>query len=76
MRFNQEFLKIYDRAIGSGACSFSQTGIGVSNFNQLCMDPEFVLDDEVIIKACKVMKVPEEEVKRLLALAAESRPEE
>ena len=76
MRFNQEFLKIYDRAIGSGVCSFSQTGIGVSNFNQLCMAPEFVLDDEVIIKACKVMKVPEEEVKRLLDLAAESRPEE
>ena len=40
------------------------------------MVPDFVLDDDVIIKACKVMKVPEEEVKRLLELAAESRPEE
>ena len=76
MRFNQEFLKIYDRTIGSGVCSFSQTGIGVSNFNQLCMDPDFVLDDEVIIKACKVMRIPEAEVERLLKLAAECRPEE
>ncbi|MBR6473763.1 MAG: hypothetical protein IKS99_08595 [Firmicutes bacterium] len=76
MRFNQEFLKIYDRAIGSGVCSFSQTGIGVSNFNQLCMDPDFVLDDEVIIRACKVMKIEEEKISWLLELAAESRPEE
>ena len=76
MRFNQEFLKIYDRAIGSGVCSFSQTGIGVSNFNQLCMDPDFVLDDEVIIRACKVMKIEEEKISWLLELAAGSRPEE
>ena len=76
MKFNQEFLKIYDRAIGSGVCSFSQTGIGVSNFNQLCMDQDFVLDDEVIIKACHVMKLPEEQIQWLLQLAAESRPKE
>ena len=76
MRFNQEFLKIYDRAIGSGVCSFSQTGIGVSNFNMLCMDPDFVPEDEVIIRALRVMKVSEEETERLLKLAAESRPGE
>ena len=76
MRFNQEFLKIYDRAIGSGVCSFSQTGIGVSNFNQLCMDPDFVLEDDVIIRACRVMKLSEAETERLLKLASECRPEE
>ncbi len=76
MKFNQEFLKIYDRAIGSGVCSFSQTGIGVSNFNQLCMDPDFVLDDEVIIKAGHVMKLPETQIQWLLDLAAEARPKE
>ena len=75
MRFNQEFLKIYDRAIGSGVCSFSQTGIGVSNFNQLCMDPDFVMEDEVIIRACKVMKVSEADTEMLLRLAAEKREE-
>ena len=76
MRFNQEFLKIYDRAIGSGVCSFRQTGIGVSNFNQLCMDPDFVPDDDVIIRACNAMKLSETETERLLQLARESRPEE
>lgn len=76
MKFNQEFLKIYDRAIGSGVCSFSQTGIGVSNFNQLCMDPDFVLDDDVIIKACNVMKLPQEKIDWLLELAEECRPKE
>ena len=75
MRFNQEFLKIYDRAIGSGVCSFSQTGIGVSNVNQLCMDPDFVMEDEVIIRACKVMKVSEADTEMLLRLAAEKREE-
>lgn len=75
MRFNQEFLKIYDRAIGSGVCSFSQTGIGVSNFNQLCMDPDFVMEDEVIIRACIVMKVSEADTEMLLRLAAEKREE-
>ena len=75
MKFNQEFLKIYDRAIGSGVCSFSQTGIGVSNFNQLCMDPDFVMEDEVIIRACKVMKVSEADTEMLLRLAAEKREE-
>ncbi len=76
MKFNQEFLKLYDRAIGSGVCSFSQTGIGVSNFNQLCMDPDFVLDDETIVRAGRVMKLSDEKISWLLELAEESRPKE
>ena len=76
MRFNQEFLKLYDRAINSGVCTFRQTGLGVSNFNQLCMDPDFVLDDDIIISSGRVMKLSEEQIQWLLDLAAECRPKE
>lgn len=76
MKFNQEFLKLYDRAIGSGVCSFRQTGIGVSNFNQLCMNSDFVLDDETIIRAGRVMKLSDEKISWLLELAEECRPKE
>ena len=76
LKFAQLFLRKYDRAISSGVCSFSQTGIGGLNFTNLCMNPDFVIDDEIIIRACRVMKLPQEDIDLLLELAAEGREDE
>ncbi|MCR4710015.1 MAG: DUF3349 domain-containing protein [Clostridiales bacterium] len=76
LKFAQLFMRKYDRAIGSGVCSFSQTGIGAMNFTNMCVNSDFVPDsDEVILKACKVMRLTEEEIAELMALAAEGREE-
>ena len=73
LKFAQLFLRKYDRAISSGVCSFSQTGIGAMNFTNLCVNPDFVMDDEIIIRACKVMKLTQDDTDLLLKLAAEGR---
>ena len=76
LTFAQLFLRRYDRAIGSGVCSFSQTGIGAMNFTNMCVNSDFVPDsDEVILNACRVMRLTEEEIAELMALAAEGREE-
>ena len=75
LKFAQLFMRKYDRAIGSGVCSFSQTGIGAMNFTNMCVNSDFVIDDEIIIRAGRVMKLTEEEIRELLELAAEGREE-
>lgn len=77
LKFAQLFLRKYDRAVSSGVCSFSQTGIGSMNFTNMCVNSDFVIDDdEIIIKACRVMKLPQEDIDLLLQLAAEGRGDE
>lgn len=77
LTFAQLFLRKYDRAIGSGICTFSQIGIGAMNFTNMCVNKDFVInDDEIIIKACRVMELPQEDIDLLLELAAEGRDDE
>lgn len=77
LKFAQLFLRKYDRAISSGVCSFSQTGIGAMNFTNMCVNSDFVIDDdEIIIKACRVMRLPQEDIDELLKLAAEGRDDD
>ena len=75
LKFAQLFMRKYDRAIGSGVCSFSQTGIGAMNFTNMCVNSDFVIDDDIIIRAGRVMKLTDEEIRELLELAAEGREE-
>ncbi len=72
MAFKQEFFKIYDRAIDDGVCSFSQTGIRKDHFIKLCTEPDFVLDEETIKRACTAMKISEEKTQMLIELAREA----
>ncbi|MCQ2547335.1 MAG: hypothetical protein MJ161_07345 [Clostridia bacterium] len=64
--FAQKFLKIYDRKILSGEITFSQSGINKNDFTRLCIDPEFVIEREALLKACEKMKLTEEETAELL----------
>jgi len=73
MSFSAIFIKKYDKAISSGVCSFTQTGINKNDFTRLCVESDFVLDDESIIRAARAMKLDEEELEELLRIAAEER---
>ncbi|MBQ1690292.1 MAG: hypothetical protein II035_00480 [Firmicutes bacterium] len=72
MTFAQVFFKYYDRAIGNGVCSFSQTGIRANDFITICTDPSFVLDRESVMRASRAMKLREEEIKELLVFVEEA----
>ena len=65
MTFKQVFFRIYDRKIGSGEISFSQTGIKKDDFTRLCTEEGFVFDEETLEKISVTMKLSEEEKKAL-----------
>ena len=47
------------------------------NFTNMCVNKDFIIaDDEIIIKACRVMKLPQEDIDLLLQLAAEGRDDD
>ena len=65
MSFAQEFFKIYDRKIGSGEITFSQTGINKSDFTRLCTDSTFVFDRETLNRIAVTMKLTDDEKEKL-----------
>ena len=44
--FAQEFMKLYDRKIASGAITFSRSGITGGDFTTLCINGEYVIPQE------------------------------
>ena len=76
MTFKQVFFRIYDRKIGSGEISFSQTGIKKDDFTRLCTEEGFVFDEETLQKISLTMKLSEEEKKALLEAAESDTVEE
>ena len=48
--FKKLFFRLYDRKISSGEVSFSQLGIGKSDFTRLCTEDNFVFDDDTIAR--------------------------
>ncbi|MCR5181919.1 MAG: hypothetical protein K6D56_02740 [Clostridia bacterium] len=72
MTFAQVFFRYYDRAIGNGVCSFSQTGIRANDFITICTEPDFVLDRESILRAAKAMKLRDEEIEELLSFTEDA----
>ncbi len=46
MTFKQLFFRHYDRKVSSGEMSFSQTGIGKTDFTRLCTEENFAFDKE------------------------------
>lgn len=76
MTFKQVFFRIYDRKIGSGEISFSQTGIKKDDFTRLCTEEGFVFDEETLQKISLTMKLSEEEKKALFEAAESDTVEE
>ena len=66
------FFRYYDRKIADGTVTFSQLGISKNDFTKLCTEADFVPDRESIERACKAMKLTEEETASMLEAAAEN----
>ena len=68
--FRVLFFRYYDRKIADGTTTFSQIGISKSDFTRLCTEADFVPDMESVERACKAMKLTEEETAAMLEAAA------
>ena len=69
MTFKNIFFRLYDRKISDGTITFSQLGISKMDFTRLCMEENFVLDKETIIRISDTMNLTEEEKDELLEAA-------
>ncbi len=69
MTFKNIFFRLYDRKISDGTITFSQLGISKMDFTRLCMEENFVLDEETIIRISDTMNLTEEEKDELLEAA-------
>lgn len=70
--FRVLFFRHYDRKIADGTITFSQVGISKNDFTKLCTEADFVPDMESVERACKAMKLTEEETAAMLEAATES----
>ena len=68
--FRVLFFRYYDRKIADGTITFSQVGISKNDFTKLCTEADFVPDMESVERACKAMKLTEEETAAMLEAAA------
>ena len=68
--FRVLFFRYYDRKIADGTVTFLQIGISKSDFTRLCTEADFVPDMESVERACKAMKMTEEETAAMLEAAA------
>lgn len=71
--FKNLFFRFYDRKICDGTITFSQLGISKSDFTKLCVEDNFVFDEETLIRICKIMKLTEDEEAELLDIAEKER---
>jgi len=72
MTFKNIFFRLYDKKISDGTITFSQLGISKMDFTRLCMEENFVLDEETIIRISDTMNLTEEEKDELLEAAERS----
>ena len=73
LTFKKLFFRLYDRKISSGEVSFSQLGIGKSDFTLLCTEDNFVFDDDTIARISCAMKLTDEENAQLVDAAQQCR---
>ena len=73
LTFKKLFFRLYDRKISSGEVSFSQLGIGKSDFTRLCTEDNFVFDDDTIARISCAMKLTDEENAQLVDAAQHCR---
>ena len=70
LSFRALFFRHYDKKIAGGTITFSQIGISKNDFTRLCTEADFVPDMESVERACKAMKLTEEETAAMLEAAA------
>ena len=70
LSFRVLFFRHYDSKIADGTVTFSQIGISKNDFTRLCTEADFVPDMESVERACRAMKLTEEETAAMLEAAA------
>ena len=73
LTFKKLFFRLYDRKISSGEVSFSQLGIGKSDFTRPPPPHNFVFDDDTIARISCAMKLTDEENAQLVDAAQQCR---
>ena len=68
--FRVLFFRHYDSKIADGTVTFSQIGISKNDFTRLCTEADFVPNMESVERACRAMKLTEEETAAMLEAAA------
>lgn len=59
--FRNLFFRYYDRKISDGTITFSSLGISKADFTRLCIEEDFLFDEDALIKICNAMDLTEEE---------------
>lgn len=59
--FSMVFFKIYDKYITHGEDSFSELKIPKIAFTNICMNADYVFDDEIIIRICEKLSLQGQE---------------
>ena len=73
--FKNLFFRYYDRKIAYGNITFSKLGITKTDFTRLCVEEDFLFDEDTLIKICNLMKLTEEEETELFGAAERLRKE-
>lgn len=64
--FSGVFFRIYDKYVTRGEVSFSELKIPKIAFTNICMNPDYVFPDEVIINICKTLDLQGEELDSMM----------
>ena len=73
--FKNLFFRYYDRKIADGTITFSKLGITKTDFTRLCVEEDFLFDEDTLIKICNLMRLTEEEETELFGAAERLRKE-
>jgi hypothetical protein len=68
-KFADEFLRIYDRMIAAGEITFFSSGIKKDEFTNMCMNSDYVLEEERLEEIAEKMGLSGEEMIMLRELA-------
>lgn len=68
-KFADEFLRIYDRMIAAGEITFFSSGIKKDEFTNMCINGDYVLEEERLEEIAEKMGLSGEEMIMLRELA-------
>ncbi|MGN0709890.1 MAG: hypothetical protein ACI4LM_06575 [Anaerovoracaceae bacterium] len=73
VKFADEFLKIYDRMIAAGEITFFSSGIKKDEFTNMCMNSDYILEEERLDEVAVKMGLSADETAMLRELAGYGR---
>ncbi|MBK5253685.1 MAG: hypothetical protein JJE03_04425 [Peptostreptococcaceae bacterium] len=65
--FSTVFFKIYDKYISHGDVSFGELKIPKIEFTNICMNADYVFDDDIIIRVCDKLALEGSELEEMMS---------